>query len=258
MNVLLLSDLHLEFCDLRCDLKDGEVDVVVLAGDIHTGDRALDWATREFRNSQVIYIPGNHEYYRGEYHEVLAKLREGASERGIHLLERNTVTIDDVSFFGTTLWTDMALFGHDQEGSPSGIKEADLYMNDFRQIRLKEDGGERRFCAADSVELHKESVTWLRDSLRNHNGKSFVITHHSPSFRSVPDRYSQSLLSAAFSSNLDDLVGLADVWAHGHTHDSFDYLVGKCRVVCNPRGYTRPWSTSQENIEFNPRMIVTI
>ncbi len=24
---------------------------------------------------------------------------------------------------------------------------------------------------------------------------------------------------------------------HGHVHDSFDYLVGACRVVANPRGY---------------------
>jgi hypothetical protein len=27
------------------------------------------------------------------------------------------------------------------------------------------------------------------------------------------------------------------LWTHGHTHDPFDYMVGKTRVVCNPRGY---------------------
>ena len=26
-------------------------------------------------------------------------------------------------------------------------------------------------------------------------------------------------------------------WVHGHTHDPFDYKIGECRVVCNPRGY---------------------
>lgn len=29
------------------------------------------------------------------------------------------------------------------------------------------------------------------------------------------------------------------MWLHGHVHDSFDYRVGRCRVVCNPRGYAQ-------------------
>ena len=28
----------------------------------------------------------------------------------------------------------------------------------------------------------------------------------------------------------------AQLWIHGHTHDSFDYVVNGTRVVCNPRG----------------------
>jgi len=27
------------------------------------------------------------------------------------------------------------------------------------------------------------------------------------------------------------------LWTHGHTHEDFDYEIGTCRVVCNPRGY---------------------
>jgi hypothetical protein len=27
------------------------------------------------------------------------------------------------------------------------------------------------------------------------------------------------------------------LWTHGHMHDDFDYTIGTCRVVCNPRGY---------------------
>jgi len=27
------------------------------------------------------------------------------------------------------------------------------------------------------------------------------------------------------------------LWIHGHTHESFDYMVGDTRIVCNPRGY---------------------
>jgi hypothetical protein len=29
------------------------------------------------------------------------------------------------------------------------------------------------------------------------------------------------------------------LWTHGHTHEDFDYMIGECRVVCNPRGYIK-------------------
>ena len=53
-----------------------------------------------------------------------------------------------------------------------------------------------------------------------------------------------------------------DLWVHGHTHDSFDYLVdrpggGTCRVVCNPRGYVR-WDGTLENRGFDPGFEVTL
>ena len=28
-----------------------------------------------------------------------------------------------------------------------------------------------------------------------------------------------------------------DLWVHGHTHDSFDYVLGWTQVVVNPYGY---------------------
>jgi hypothetical protein len=39
------------------------------------------------------------------------------------------------------------------------------------------------------------------------------------------------------------------VWTHGHTHDTFDYMVGSCRVICNPRGYT---GYEERATEFDP------
>ena len=44
-------------------------------------------------------------------------------------------------------------------------------------------------------------------------------------------------LNAAFVSNLSELLLKADLWIHGHVHDSFDYRVAGCRLVANPRGY---------------------
>jgi hypothetical protein len=46
------------------------------------------------------------------------------------------------------------------------------------------------------------------------------------------------------------------LWIHGHTHDSFDYLLNGTRIVCNPRGYAR--SGVNENPLFDPDLIIPV
>ena len=99
---------------------------------------------------------------------------------------------------------------------------------------------------------------WIGDKLaKPFEGKTVVITHMAPSMRSVPERYATDIVSAAYASNLDELAQSADMWIHGHMHASSDYEIGKCRVVCNPRGY-RLSDGRGENLEFNPNKIIII
>jgi hypothetical protein len=42
------------------------------------------------------------------------------------------------------------------------------------------------------------------------------------------------------------------LWIHGHTHESFDYVVNSTRVVCNPRGY----APMELNEAFDPVLTV--
>lgn len=44
------------------------------------------------------------------------------------------------------------------------------------------------------------------------------------------------------------------LWVHGHTHDSFDYMIGSTRVLCNPRGYI----PEEANKQFDPALIVDL
>jgi hypothetical protein len=47
-------------------------------------------------------------------------------------------------------------------------------------------------------------------------------------------------MNGAYSTNLDEFIldnRNIKLWTHGHTHHEFDYMIGTCRVVCNPRGY---------------------
>ena len=45
----------------------------------------------------------------------------------------------------------------------------------------------------------------------------------------------------------------ARLWIHGHTHDSFDYVVNGTRVLCNPRGYAK--NGANENPLFDANLI---
>jgi hypothetical protein len=85
-----------------------------------------------------------------------------------------------------------------------------------------------------------------------------VITHHAPSRRSVHPRFASSLLNAAFVSDAERFLGgdRVQLWIHGHTHDSFDYVVDGTRVVCNPRGYAK--DGVNENHRFDPHLMIEV
>jgi hypothetical protein len=107
-------------------------------------------------------------------------------------------------------------------------------LNDHRLIA----NGARRWSPQDGVDEHTASRAWLAKQLKRRSRcPQVVVTHHAPSRRSVQPEYRDDLLTAAFASNLDDLVGEAALWVHGHIHGPSDYVLGGCRVVANPRGY---------------------
>jgi Icc-related predicted phosphoesterase len=109
-------------------------------------------------------------------------------------------------------------------------------MNDFRLIRYGEG---RRFHPADARAIHLAQVRWLRANLAEEFVEStVVVTHHLPHRRSIHPKYNGSDLNPSFASDLSDLMGPpVSLWIHGHTHESFDYVVNGTRVVCNPCGY---------------------
>lgn len=258
MRLLVLSDLHLETWDrvpLRMDLAASRPDVIVLAGDIHAGTAAVAWAEQTFPNLPVLYIPGNHEAYCGRIDDVEARLAHACDRSATVIwLQERTCILGGVRFLGCTLWTDFALFG--DESRDERMADA-ARRSDYRLIRLTREGG-RTLQPADTLETHRRQRKWLEAALATpFDGPTAVVTHMAPSLRSVPLRYRSDPFSAMYASRLDDLVAMADLWVHGHTHDSFDYCIGGCRVVCNPRGY--PSRTGRpENTRFDANFVVDL
>lgn len=264
MKLLVLSDLHNEFEPTVADAEAvARADVVVLAGDIHTKNRSVEWA-QAFVNDPakpVILVAGNHEFYRGHFDFTLDKLRERARGTNIHVLENDVLVLGDVRFLGCTLWTDFKLYDTDITAVMC-MRDAQSAMNDFKLIRATPSY--RKLYPSDAVRRHQLSRAWLANTLSEpFDGKTVVVTHHAPSSGSVEAQYEGDSLTPAYASDLENLMGPAvSLWIHGHMHTSFDYIVPAngdsnergTRVVCNPRGY----SPRHLNAGFNPGLLIEV
>lgn len=264
MRLQIASDLHLEYLESKFPafrgVEFGGADVLILAGDIAKGSRGLDlfgdWPC------PVVYVPGNHEFYDEEMAAVQADLDERAGDfPNVKILAPGTWEHGNVRFIGCTLWTDYAVFGTEHAAAAMAICAEKIV--DHRSIRI---AGDSPFLPAEALALHRVQRQWLLDRLAEpFIGKTVVVTHHGPHRNSIASLYADDLTSAAFVSDLEECLGIANLHIHGHTHDSFDYTVKQTRVVTNPMGYCRgikaastPTDLRRENTAFNSRLVLEI
>ena len=262
MKIAVCSDLHLEFGGLILTNTDN-ADVLILSGDICVAKDLLELGSPMskseaihdfFKNcsdefKQVIYVAGNHEHYHGDYRDTLRDLKYNLHYlQNLHILDKETVTLEGVTFIGGTLWTDM------NDEDPMTLQTIGSMMNDFRcvknsnkKVSFRDDDGnfhERvaKFSPQDAVEDHKKTLDYIRHVVRDKNNQKFVVVgHHAPSKLSTHPRYqNETLMNGGYSSDLSQFIldnPQIKVWCHGHTHHTFDYVIGETRIVCNPRGY---------------------
>jgi predicted phosphodiesterase len=249
MRIRVLSDLHLEFKDFEPPLADA--DVVVLAGDIHVGVKGIGWARQSFSSIPIVYVPGNHEFYGEHIQDMTQELVTEGRRLGVDVLDGRSTVICGVRFLGMTLWTDFALGGTDPGSIDRAMAQARVGMYDFQVIRC---GDGRKLRPTDARAIHLARVQWLRRQLaEDFTGTTVVVSHHLPHRRSIHPKYAASDLNPAFASDLSNLMGPpVSLWIHGHTHESFDYVVNGTRVVCNPRGY----APMELNESFDPILTV--
>lgn len=237
MKILCISDLHLEFERKRNEKFSlsknllQELDVLILAGDISVGSQAFTskyinrWQSKN-KNLHIIYTPGNHEFYGSSFDRVNMNLYKSCQKRkNVHLLlNGNSVKINEVLFVGGTLWTNF-------HNNPIFMLEAHSSMNDYHVIK--------DFSPQKALKIHNRTLYNISESLLQEAQKKVVISHHAPSFQSIPEKYKSSSLSPAYYSSLENFIldRKIDYWFHGHIHDSMDYFIDETRIICNPRGY---------------------
>ena len=260
MKIALVSDIHLEFGDLDFD-NDSGADVLILGGDICVG---ADMAQRDPYNTMgehyrsnrfhafferccerfphVIFIVGNHEHYHGDFAKTVPHFKDVLRYLpNLHILEKETFVLNDITFIGGTLWTDM------NKRSVRTLHEISRMMNDFRCVDhsaklADERGWGGRFTTTDAADDHDAMLAFIQATVEaNPAGRYVVVGHHAPSRLSTHPKYAhEAIMNGGYSSQLDDFIldhPQIKLWTHGHTHEDFDYQIGSCRILCNPRGY---------------------
>jgi predicted phosphodiesterase len=246
----VLSDLHLE--QQPFTPPDVEVDVVVLAGDVHGGTRGIEWAREWAGGRPVLYVAGNHEFYGHALPGLIDQLRVAASGSPIHVLENDEVAINGVRFLGCTLWSDFDFDGIDRR--TESMRVCERVVNDYELIEFGPRG--RALAPRDTRMLHLSSRRWLEQRLSEpHAGPTVVVTHHAPLIRGGPAQPLLRAVAGAFASDVTELMGSerAALWIFGHTHRAADLEVRGTRVLSNPRGYSH-----QPVAGFDPACVVEL
>jgi len=265
MKIQLLSDLHNEFLrngrqnpnhKWTGEIPETEAEVIILAGDIDTGTYGIEWAIKESQRlgKNIIYVLGNHEYYRHEYTGLKEKIAKQVEGTAVHCLNYGVYIQGNVRFIGATLWTDYKADTSVPQDLAMFFVEKGLA--DHKMIKYKAGNKYRKFQPADALAIHKKELHWLEKQIKTpYKGKTVVITHHGPHPICQHPLYPVSEISAAFHSDLSELIenNDIDIWSFGHTHANVDKAIVGTRIISNQAGYPG------ENVnDFNAAAIIEI
>jgi predicted phosphodiesterase len=222
-----MSDLHLEMladggAAFISALDPTGVDLLVLAGDI---TMARDYADLEAvfeplatKYPKILYVPGNHEYYRSSPKQVTRNLAELVKKIPAVVMPNNgAVVISGQRFVAGTMW-----FRPDPMGELNKP-----FMNDFSSIEDFEPW------------VYDQNAAFEKALATSGASADVIVTHHLPAPESISPRFARSALNAFFVSDMTWYLRELQprLWIHGHTHDRRDYLLARTRVVANPLGY---------------------
>jgi predicted phosphodiesterase len=206
----IISDLHLEFDrgGSHYELSPKDDVFYLCAGDVHPREKLRNKFYEQF-DYNIFYVDGNHDFYGSSFERNLSD----------DALKIRTLP-NGMIIAGATLWTDLS-------------NQYDWYI----YTRCLVDYGSIYDLNKDDYNLaHKKHLNFLLKS-----NADIIVTHHCPSRYSIHEKYLNEKSNVGFTTDLTDVILKMEkppkLWVHGHTHESFDYMIGSTRVVCHPRGY---------------------
>lgn len=225
--VQLLSDLHLEF---HADggqaflesLDPSGVDVLVVAGDLHSDQRGLVNSLLSFCSvyPQVIFVCGNHDFYGSSPTQIHALLYDLDQDiNNFHWLHNSTIELNGVRFAGTPLW-------FPKPTDPLVMVDR-FHINDFHLIKDFEPW---------VYDEHYKAMKFLREEGPKADA---IVTHHVPSALCASPRFKTSSINHYFVTDLTNEIyrWRPKAWLCGHSHDRTHRRIGRTLMACNPLGY---------------------
>jgi predicted phosphodiesterase len=197
--------------------------VLIIAGDlgnISNSDHVnylINFIIPRYKN--VLYVAGNHDYYHSNKATITGILRD--IERrcpSFKFLDNEIVELDGNRYIGGTMWY-------------ADSKYARTYnhvcMPDVHYIEDLEKWVYRS---------HEDFINLLESECKRGD---IVITHHTCSPKSIPERFRNSQSNYFFCSDQEKIIlrKIPSLWVHGHTHNKFIYKLNGTLILCNPFGY---------------------
>ena len=213
------------------------------ARDTELLEKTLGYFSNECEN--VIYIDGNHEFWKEDITKVKAKIQNVVDKfDNVHYLNNNWIEIDGVKIFGTNGWCD---YGKDG-GVISELNNIYTTMKvpaDCRKIKdLSATGTGCKLSAYKVISLNKKAKLAVADFVKE-EGKKIILTHFAPFDKAVYDKlglFNRNFFDVRFDTIGLDINDFKDIttdeliYAHGHVHCENGYNVDGFDVYLNPRG----------------------
>jgi predicted phosphodiesterase len=229
LQLQIMSDLHIELLKEDPNIEDyiiPKTDILVLAGDIgkiYKYDQLkifLEKLSVKFKH--ILYVLGNHEFYRinnieeKEIEELIQDV-ENMKIKNLHILNRNSVIIQNICIIGCTLWSNAII------PIPKFIVRIKKMNNKYYNT------------------LHLKDLNYIQYMInycKNNKLKLVVITHHCPTYKLLENKENDDYISL-YGSHLDHLLKNENIhtWIFGHNHKNFDYITENgTRLVSNQKG----------------------
>lgn len=262
MKMQVVSDLHLESYENYQQIPEDTIipsaPILALLGDIAYSQSDVLRDFLRFQSSRfelVIFLAGNHEFHSEDGDPVEDKLewmRHIASEsENIIFLEKDALEINNVIILGTTLWSYI----------PEYAKiDAQYCVSDYQHIFMKQDNQIKSINPEITNNWFLKNASWLQEQIEkaeNEKKHVIVLSHHAPvAIKTSHPRFIRSPIKSCFSTDLKRLLSSPSIkiWACGHTHYNFDFIISGTRVLSNQKGPGDPikgFRSSGILIDFN-------
>ena len=163
----------------------------------------------------VIYVPGNHEYYKINnipgvdiftLYQRLLNIEK--SIENLYILCSDSILLGDVCIAGCTLWSDIEI----------PLPKYLVRIHDIDKDIYNS--------------MHKNDVEYIENMIKKckkHNYKLLIVTHHCPIYKTLVGSHKKKKFHSLYATNLSRLLSKENVhtWICGHVHNNFDFITEK-------------------------------